>query len=180
MMGRLNGVGGLCCGFFFQAEDGIRDSSVTGVQTCALPICSARAPGRDAAVALVVGMTQGRRRGRELDRPRASAIASVQRAYGNQAVLRMLDPQPSLSHIQRKPVPKLLGGRVRWYDSDDLTQQLFDTEAECAANASAMSMLLSNPLSGLAEPELMPTLPGGFGSMSLSGPVVKTWQPEPP
>src|SRR5207237_4661254 len=24
---------------FFQAEDGIRDSSVTGVQTCALPIC---------------------------------------------------------------------------------------------------------------------------------------------
>src|SRR5690625_233641 len=25
--------------FFFQAEDGIRDSHVTGVQTCALPIC---------------------------------------------------------------------------------------------------------------------------------------------
>src|SRR4029077_191666 len=35
----------LCCAhfvdlWFFQAEDGIRDSSVTGVQTCALPICS--------------------------------------------------------------------------------------------------------------------------------------------
>src|SRR5207237_4795721 len=28
--------------FFFQAEDGIRDSSVTGVQTCALPICNGR------------------------------------------------------------------------------------------------------------------------------------------
>src|SRR5215211_4850211 len=27
--------------FFFQAEDGIRDHCVTGVQTCALPICSA-------------------------------------------------------------------------------------------------------------------------------------------
>src|SRR5438876_8561238 len=26
--------------FFFQAEDGIRDGRVTGVQTCALPICS--------------------------------------------------------------------------------------------------------------------------------------------
>src|SRR5205823_1629223 len=25
--------------FFFQAEDGIRDKLVTGVQTCALPIC---------------------------------------------------------------------------------------------------------------------------------------------
>src|SRR5256886_10746654 len=28
--------------FFFQAEDGIRDLTVTGVQTCALPICSIR------------------------------------------------------------------------------------------------------------------------------------------
>src|SRR2546426_3237165 len=28
--------------FFFQAEDGIRDYKVTGVQTCALPICGAR------------------------------------------------------------------------------------------------------------------------------------------
>src|SRR5256885_12213548 len=28
--------------FFFQAEDGIRDYKVTGVQTCALPICAAR------------------------------------------------------------------------------------------------------------------------------------------
>src|SRR5262249_56623374 len=26
--------------FLFQAEDGIRDWSVTGVQTCALPICA--------------------------------------------------------------------------------------------------------------------------------------------
>src|SRR5260370_3756785 len=33
--------------FFFQAEDGIRDSSVTGVQTCALPIYSSRAGGQD-------------------------------------------------------------------------------------------------------------------------------------
>src|SRR5256885_12202488 len=41
--------------FFFQAEDGIRDYKVTGVQTCALPIClppggpgpcCARRPGR--------------------------------------------------------------------------------------------------------------------------------------
>src|SRR5260370_3427619 len=28
--------------FFFQAEDGIRDSSVTGVQTCALPIFASK------------------------------------------------------------------------------------------------------------------------------------------
>src|SRR5256884_7238356 len=28
--------------FFFQAEDGIRDVAVTGVQTCALPICDTK------------------------------------------------------------------------------------------------------------------------------------------
>src|SRR5256884_2797657 len=30
--------------FFFQAEDGIRDVAVTGVQTCALPISDGRLP----------------------------------------------------------------------------------------------------------------------------------------
>src|SRR5207244_10470814 len=32
-----------CFFFFFQAEDGIRDDLVTGVQTCALPICIGQA-----------------------------------------------------------------------------------------------------------------------------------------
>src|SRR3989337_1430685 len=31
----------MCCSFF-QAEDGIRDATVTGVQTCALPILARR------------------------------------------------------------------------------------------------------------------------------------------
>src|SRR5256886_9206135 len=38
------------CNFFFQAEDGIRDLTVTGVQTCALPIC--------AGVGMVIGLIQ--------------------------------------------------------------------------------------------------------------------------
>src|SRR5206468_11391554 len=33
--------------FFFQAEDGIRDLIVTGVQTCALPISAVRCEARD-------------------------------------------------------------------------------------------------------------------------------------
>src|SRR5699024_11857706 len=41
--------------FFFQAEDGIRDRNVTGVQTCALPISvsmgSGQIPSRPAAAA---------------------------------------------------------------------------------------------------------------------------------
>src|SRR2546429_1619649 len=35
---RMGGGGGRGLSFFFQAEDGIRDVAVTGVQTCALPI----------------------------------------------------------------------------------------------------------------------------------------------
>src|SRR5256886_10375314 len=35
----------VCVFFFFQAEDGIRDLTVTGVQTCALPICARAGPG---------------------------------------------------------------------------------------------------------------------------------------
>src|SRR5207248_5671782 len=43
----------LFCCFFFQAEDGIRYRTVTGVQTCALPIlhfahCTGAERGRDA------------------------------------------------------------------------------------------------------------------------------------
>src|SRR5260370_15139660 len=39
--------------FFFQAEDGIRDSSVTGVQTCALPILPKDGELRKALVRLL-------------------------------------------------------------------------------------------------------------------------------
>src|SRR2546422_5177346 len=49
--------------FFFQAEDGIRDVAVTGVQTCALPISSARLNYADAHfnLAEAVEDTQPRR-----------------------------------------------------------------------------------------------------------------------
>src|SRR2546425_5756624 len=45
----------MCIFFFFQAEDGIRDKLVTGVQTCALPIflATARSRGRTAPVRLI-------------------------------------------------------------------------------------------------------------------------------
>src|SRR3712207_7461507 len=39
--------------FFFQAEDGIRDIGVTGVQTCALPIFAARMA--DSGCTVVIG-----------------------------------------------------------------------------------------------------------------------------
>src|SRR5207245_8648263 len=43
------------CVFFFQAEDGIRDATVTGVQTCALPILNLlRDVAREYGVAVIL------------------------------------------------------------------------------------------------------------------------------
>src|SRR2546422_5924142 len=41
--------------FFFQAEDGIRDVAVTGVQTCALPISGSREERRVTEARIVLG-----------------------------------------------------------------------------------------------------------------------------
>src|SRR5258708_17085489 len=46
---------GMCFFFFFQAEDGIRDDLVTGVQTCALPISMYVGTHQIAAGTLTVG-----------------------------------------------------------------------------------------------------------------------------
>src|SRR5207302_4920543 len=71
---------GACCVcllcFFFQAEDGIRDFHVTGVQTCALPISPrasiARARRRGPVTSTCDGGTRCRSR-----RPRTIASAIV-------------------------------------------------------------------------------------------------------
>src|SRR5256885_11264185 len=67
-------VGARACEvFFFQAEDGIRDYKVTGVQTCALPISQYMSPfanfdkwglGKAAASAATVDQVRGRSRRR--------------------------------------------------------------------------------------------------------------------
>src|SRR5207244_8658710 len=74
-------VNAMSVDFFVQAEDGIRDDLVTGVQTCALPIChmdvladllnhelSAKQPP-DAVI--VLGPTA-----RYIDKPRESELTS--------------------------------------------------------------------------------------------------------
>src|SRR2546430_1370717 len=70
----------LSLAFFFQAEDGIRDLTVTGVQTCALPICAEAVAGDvddviDAAEDAIV--TVGREHGavRRIVRPVAPVLA---------------------------------------------------------------------------------------------------------
>src|SRR6266496_5662043 len=57
-----------CFFFFFQAEDGIRDLYVTGVQTCALPISAKLEPGRYAVRIRAVGY--------DIDGPGAVEVAA--------------------------------------------------------------------------------------------------------
>src|SRR5699024_11352233 len=61
--------------FFFQAEDGIRDRNVTGVQTCALPISTPTFWHDRGPVHTEMGTTRSRS-GNELRRERSD------RAYG--------------------------------------------------------------------------------------------------
>src|SRR2546425_218223 len=53
--------------FFFQAEDGIRDKLVTGVQTCALPIWAVVATALVIVLADMLDNALGERGGRDLD-----------------------------------------------------------------------------------------------------------------
>src|SRR5207245_8234108 len=70
--------------FFFQAEDGIRDATVTGVQTCALPISSWARPLRAAGRSRRGRAHEARIApcGRRAARRRAHARARGQRQIG--------------------------------------------------------------------------------------------------
>src|SRR5207237_4370083 len=67
--------------FFFQAEDGIRDSSVTGVQTCALPIFVRSLTPRD-GVLLHDEVDGGARRARDRRHDRRRGVPRKGRQIG--------------------------------------------------------------------------------------------------
>src|SRR3712207_8077339 len=81
----------ICVFFFFQAEDGIRDIGVTGVQTCALPILKDRAKlleealssERDSRVEVRVAARGDLRRLRELAE-RNARLRSEERRVGKE------------------------------------------------------------------------------------------------
>src|SRR5256885_6254102 len=65
------------CFFFFQAEDGIRDYKVTGVQTCALPIFACCPPGPEERLTRSSTSDSGSRT------PRATGIGSSTNPNGS-------------------------------------------------------------------------------------------------
>src|SRR3989475_2543949 len=78
-------LGCSCCFFFFQAEDGIRDLTVTGVQTCALPIYRGH---RRAGAVRRLRPAPFRGGGRRAARPRRGPGADQCRARPRQAPRR--------------------------------------------------------------------------------------------
>src|SRR2546427_6820026 len=80
--------------FFFQAEDGIRDLTVTGVQTCALPICWG-----DTSIAVPVanGATTG------------NVVVIVGTIASNGVAFTVTSPGPSISTLN--PTSGTVGDR---------------------------------------------------------------------
>src|SRR5688572_31733908 len=76
--------------FFFQAEDGIRDLTVTGVQTCALPIYPVGAPRRAASYATRATELLGRLQHRG---PDGSGTCQLSRAWLGHTRLAIMDPE---------------------------------------------------------------------------------------
>src|SRR5688572_33123066 len=68
--------------FFFQAEDGIRDLTVTGVQTCALPISAG--PGRRRRPRLATRSVAGWRTSRGSLTTAPSRVRSEERRVGKE------------------------------------------------------------------------------------------------
>src|SRR2546421_7632381 len=91
--------------FFFQAEDGIRDLIVTGVQTCALPIC----PTREEA--------GGTRWKRSAARPGSACRAPLTSAGGRPRRSARERPRRDQSPAARRGSEERRGGeecRSRW------------------------------------------------------------------
>src|SRR2546430_13825716 len=96
-----------CCVFFFQAEDGIRDLTVTGVQTCALPILAGLLLG---PVSVLL----------------SSGISSKPRQLNAQAVA----PAPSGANAAWTLKVK---GDIRWQQVTPMGALLVSTDAALAA-----------------------------------------------
>src|SRR5690606_37497177 len=121
--------------FFFQAEDGIRDFHVTGVQTCALPILAAQ---REPIEALRRRVTRGERAARltgardELDN-RLADRAELQRDV--EGAHEELERWQAQLEVLRKESEALEAQRPDWRAAEQRAQQLEGFEERVAGLA---------------------------------------------
>src|SRR2546422_11499272 len=78
----------MCLFFFFQAEDGIRDVAVTGVQTCALPICGPTGGSYSWTVADAIASTVKVR----VKHPTDATVAATSAAFTIKGALALTAP----------------------------------------------------------------------------------------
>src|SRR5207253_5489868 len=98
-----------CCkSFFFQAEDGIRDGHVTGVQTCALPICTQKSAAQISALRFHRCNWSATRRRRALIGPLLDAACTPLPA-SKPATWRLVD-----QHYRSEERRVGKGGRAQW------------------------------------------------------------------
>src|SRR5260370_9410369 len=103
------GVRVLC--FFFQAEDGIRDSSVTGVQTCALPISAQAVADSGCADGLKphrTGVTVGSAVGATM------GLDQEYRVVSDGGRLHLVDHEYAVPHLYGYFVPSSFAAEVAW------------------------------------------------------------------
>src|SRR2546430_9180940 len=74
--------------FFFQAEDGIRDLTVTGVQTCALPIYCARFDQRCSQTSAAKG-ERSMSSLKEKLKAVAAAVTAIEKQFGKGAIMSL-------------------------------------------------------------------------------------------
>src|SRR5256885_2739655 len=94
---------GLWVSFFFQAEDGIRDYKVTGVQTCALPICEHRGEERPPVHGVRVAL--GEHPGGGDQRHGLRQLVAAHLLRGGPAALDAGDPARSEEHTSELQSP---------------------------------------------------------------------------
>src|SRR5258708_29765566 len=96
------------CFFFFQAEDGIRDDLVTGVQTCALPIFRRRFQNVDV---LLVDDVQFLTNRKEMQAELLRLTEALQQV-GHQIVLASDRPPAEIADLDERLISRFSGGLV--------------------------------------------------------------------
>src|SRR2546422_2156194 len=121
--------------FFFQAEDGIRDVAVTGVQTCALPISVTRRPARESRYArprVTMSISP-----RSVIMRRSAQLQCRQRQEGQgegddpeaHDDLRLRPARELVMVVERRHAEHAAAGQLEARDLDDHRHRLDDVEA---------------------------------------------------